>query len=416
MTGAEHFIPLTRSDAIRLGLEQAPAALRKDVAELGVVLASLLHVEFHERLEVLKELYAPLDPDSDTRRPPGAPEPPADGARRLGETLADALRRANYVELTREELHAALEQDSPFQLRVHVELADFAELVVFTRGRRTETVETRRWWQRRPVRHEMEVFERVVVLARVKPANELPADRREGLPVGPGRTLVKLFRNVPAADLEMALPNVEVRMRGRDRVLLGVPAVVGGVVLLVTKLSASLLLTGALIAYWLGVRAEHVEITAKEVLGLGLAVVAIALFILRQLSAFKNRRIRFMQALTDSLYFRSLDHGAGVFHRIIDEAEEQDGKEAFLAYVGLLARPGLTEPELDAHVEAWLAAWCGTRIDFECDDALAKLERFELLRHDGERLSVVPPKEAKVILDRRWDNWFTWANEADAAG
>ena len=413
MSGLEHFIPLTRADADRLAVEQAPAALQQDVRELAVVLNSLLHVEFHERLERLKELYAPLDPDSDTRRPPGAPPPPADGAHQLGAALAEILQRANYVELSREELDAALEQDSPFMLRVHVELADFAELVVYSRGRRTESVQVKRLL-RRGREHELEVFERVVVLARVKPAQELPEDRREGLPVGPGRTLVKLFRNVPVADLEMVLPNVEVRMRRRDRVLLGVPAAVGGVVLLVTKLSASLLLTGALIAWWLGLRAEKVEIGAPQILGLVIALAALGGFVLRQVGAFKNRRIKFMKALADSLYFRSLDHGAGVFHRVIDEAEEQDGKEALLAYVGLLQRPGLMEAELDALVETWLLAWCGTRIDFECDDALAKLERFGLLRKDGERLSVVPPTEAKVILDQRWDNWFTYANEAAA--
>ncbi|HEX5010401.1 MAG TPA: TMEM143 family protein [Planctomycetota bacterium] len=411
MSGTEHFIPLTRADAQRLALEQCPPEARAGLADVGTLLSSLLHVELHQRLERLKELYAPLDPDADTRRPDSLPAPsPAECAHRLSETLADVLRRANYVQLARDELDAALEQDSPFQLRVHVELDDFAELLVFTRGKRLDRVEKRRWGRKRI--HAMDVFERVVVLARVKEAPELPEGRREGLPVGPGRTLVKLFRNVPAADLEMVLPNVQVRMRARDRALLGVPAVVGGVILLVTKLSASLLLTGALIGFWLGLRHEEVQLGAKELLGLGLALVALATFLLRQFSAFKNRKIAFMKALADNLYFRSLDHGAGVFHRLIDEAEEQDGKEAFLAYVALLQRPGLTEAELDAHVEEWLAAWCGTRIDFEADDALAKLERFELLRRDGERLSVVPVEAARVALDQRWDDWFLFANEA----
>jgi hypothetical protein len=413
LSGLEHFIPLTRADVRRLAAAESPPAEAQDLRELAAVLDGLLHVEFHERLERLKELYAPLDPDADMRRPPGAPDPPADGPQQLGAALADVLQRANYVELSGAELHAALEQDSPFQLRVHVELDDFAELLVYTRGRRRERVAVRRKL-RRAVEQEMELFERVVVMARVKSAEELPRERREGLLLGPGRLLVKLFRNVPVADLEMVLPNVEVRMRGRDRVLLGVPAVVGGVVLLITKLSASLLLAGALIGWWLGLRAEKVELGAPQLLGLVVALAALGGFVLRQVSAFKNRRIRFMQALADSLYFRSLDHGAGVFHRLIDEAEEQDGKEALLAFVALRQRPGLTEPELDAHVEAWLEAWCGTRIDFECSDALAKLERLLLLRRDGERLSVAPPTEAKVILDRRWDDWFRYANEADA--
>lgn len=411
MTGLEHFIPLSRADVRELALQQAPPAEAQDLRELAEVLDGLLHVESHAQLERLKQLYAPLDPDSDLRRPPGAPAPAADAAQQLRAALAQTLQRANYVELSGQELAAALDQDSPFQLRVHVELADFAELLVFTRGRRRERVRVKRML-RRAVEQEMELFERVVVMARVKAEHELPPERREGLLLGPGRLLVKLFRNVPVADLEMVLPNVEVRMRRRDRVLLGVPAVVGGVVLLVTKLSASLLLTGALIAWWLGLRAEKVEIGAAQVLALVVALATLGGFVLRQMSAFKNRRIRFMQALTDSLYFRSLDHGAGVFHRLVDEAEEQDGKEALLACVALRARPGLTEKELDAHVEGWLAAWCGTRIDFECDDALAKLERLGLLRRDGERLSVVTPKEGKVILDRRWDDWFSYANEA----
>ena len=413
MTEREHFIPLARAEVRRLALEQAPAAEAQDLRELAEVLDGLLHVEFHEQLERLKALYAPLDPDAAERRAPGAPPPPADVAHQLRAALADVLLRANYVELSGEELAAALDRDSPFQLRVHVELSDFAELLVFTRGRRTERVKVKRLL-RRAVERDMEVFERVVVMARVKEAQELPEERREGLPVGPGRTLVKLFRSVPVADLEMVLPNVEVRMRGRDRVLLGVPAVVGGVVLLVTKLSASLLLTAALIAWWLGLRTEKVELGAAQVLALVVALAALGGFVLRQMSAFKNRRIKFMQALADSLYFRSLDHGAGVFHRLIDEAEEQDGKEALLACVALRARPGLTEVELDAQVEGWLESWCGARIDFECDDALAKLERLGLLRRDGERLAVVPPKEAKVILDRHWDDWFTYANEAGA--
>src|SRR5262249_40096570 len=151
---------------------------RDDVRELAVVLNSLLHVEFHERLERLKELYAPLDPDADTRRPPDAPPPPADGAHRLAASLADVLHRANYVELSRAELDAALDQASPFMLRVHVELDDFADLVVFTRGRRKDRVTVQRPL-RRAVEHEMDVFERVVVLARVKEAQDLPEDRRE---------------------------------------------------------------------------------------------------------------------------------------------------------------------------------------------------------------------------------------------
>jgi hypothetical protein len=412
----QHFIPLTRADVRRLALAELPAPLRADFSDVATLLASLLHVEFHRQLEELKELYAPLDPDADTLRPAqdGAPAASSERAHRLAAALSVVLRHANYQPLAPEQLRAALDRDSPFQLRVHVDLDDFAELAVHVRGRRVEELVTRRPWPRRPLRVPTDVFERVVVLARVKERDDLPEARREGLPVAPGRTLVKLFRNVPEPDLEMVLPNVQVRMRARDRALLGVPALVGGVVLLVTKLSASLLLTGALIAFWLGLRDEAVTMGAPELLGLLAALAALCAFVLRQVSAFRNRKIAFMKALTDNLYFRALDHGAGVFHRLVDEAEEEESKEALLAYVGLAQRPGLTEHGLDVLVEAWLARWCGRPVDFECDDALAKLERLGLLERRGEgaqaTFTVLPPTDAKVLLDRRWDDWFRYAN------
>tara|TARA_B110001469_G_C9327329_1_gene174897 strand:- start:313 stop:468 length:156 start_codon:yes stop_codon:yes gene_type:complete len=42
-----------------------------------------------------------------------------------------------------------------------------------------------------------------------------------------------------------------------------------------------------------------------------------------------------MKTLTDNLYFKNLDNNTGVFHRLIDAAEEE-GKEVILAYYFLL--------------------------------------------------------------------------------
>ena len=65
----------------------------------------------------------------------------------------------------------------------------------------------------------------------------------------PSSTIVKLFQNVPKADLEMLFPNSEVRMRPIDKVIIGSSALIGGAVVLVTKLGASLLLLFALFAF-----------------------------------------------------------------------------------------------------------------------------------------------------------------------
>ena len=80
--------------------------------------------------------------------------------------------------------------------------------------------------------------------------------RRRDLPFVPGATVLKLFRNVPAADLEMLFPNTEVRIKPLDMLLIGVLAAVGGIVVWMTKLLGTLLLLGSLLAFWLGLRAR----------------------------------------------------------------------------------------------------------------------------------------------------------------
>lgn len=82
---------------------------------------------------------------------------------------------------------------------------------------------------------------------------------------------------------------------------------------------------------------------------------------------------RFMKALAENLYFKNLDNNAGVLHHLIDAAEEEEFKEALLAYLFLAATPeGLTRHRLDKVVEDWLASGWDCRIDFEVDDALDK--------------------------------------------
>ena len=59
-------------------------------------------------------------------------------------------------------------------------------------------------------------------------------------------------------------------------------------------------------------------------------------FIFKEWSKFKNRKIRFAKALVRQLVFKNLDNNAGVFHTLVDAAEEEDGQEALLAYTFLL--------------------------------------------------------------------------------
>jgi hypothetical protein len=116
-----------------------------------------------------------------------------------------------------------------------------------------------------------------------------------------------------------------------------------------------------------------------------------------------------MKALADNLYFKNLDNNVGVFHHLIDAAEEEEVKEAVLAYYFLLTeKKDLTKEQLDETVEKWFEDKHEVKIDFEIEDALHKLERLNLVSPVGDILRCKSLSDAKKELDKRWDNYFTY--------
>jgi hypothetical protein len=134
--------------------------------------------------------------------------------------------------------------------------------------------------------------------------------------------------------------------------------------------------------------------------------------VMRQWLRYQRQSLKYQKELTDNIYFRNVNNNAGIFDYIIGAAEEQECKEAFLAYFFLrTATTAPTQPALDTRIEQWLAATFAVDVDFEVDDALAKLDRLGLLVRDGERLSVPPPQETLARLDRVWDGYFGFSEE-----
>ena len=116
--------------------------------------------------------------------------------------------------------------------------------------------------------------------------------------------------------------------------------------------------------------------------------------------------------LTDNIYYRNVNNNAGIFDYVIGAAEEQDCKEAFLAYHFLLARRPPTASELEARVEAWLKATFGVDVEFEVSDALAKLERLGLVeRRRGTALCLTAGR-AFAELHRVWVKFSSRATKA----
>lgn len=143
------------------------------------------------------------------------------------------------------------------------------------------------------------------------------------------------------------------------------------------------------------------------------ALATIGAFLFKQWNSYKNRKIKFMKTLGDNLYFKNLDNNAGVFHHIVADAEEEEFKEVLLGYLFLLkSKDGLTAQALDAAIEDWFVKVYKAAIDFEIEDALAKLKRLNLctakasLAGEPTILTAVPLSEACRRLDRLWDAFF----------
>lgn len=397
------FIPFRKHDIVEMCLQENKLVGKDDdFRQLYYMLSSIFHFEFHQIVESMKDSYASVDPDADTRD--------YDNPRPLSELsfidlLHNLLEKANYERITQDDLDAALSESSLFKIRLHVDFNDFSEALLFYRGVSTRTEVVSQYFGLIKKEISFTNYDRVVLFIRFR--NDFEQDKSAMPGCKPGATLLKLFQNVPKADLEMLFPNTAVRMRTSDKLMIGVPAVVSGGIVLTTKLGASLVVLGSLFGFWFGISAEPVELNRTSITILLAGIATFAGYLWKQFSNFKNRKLRFMQALTQNLYFKNLDNNAGVFHRLVDDAEEEECKEAILAYYFLLVQGAMTRSELDASIENWLAENWQCEVDFEIDDALNKLLALSMVSEENGQLSALALDQSIKKLDYRWDNYFT---------
>lgn len=411
------FIPFRKADIVEMCIADARLSDldQKLFRDLCRILESLIHFEFHHQLEMLKDCYAPFNPDADTRLiRPYSPQEKQKLQKKLVESMNQVLNAANFEKVTQTDLKEALGEESLFKIRLEVDFQDFEEVIFYRRGesKKRETLVKFFGLKKMPI--EFTNYERVAIYIKFKEAAYFEARNRESLNFSPGSTIIKLFQNVPKADLEMLFPNSEVRMKTIDKLIIGIPAAASGIAMVATKLGASILLIASIIAFWFGFKEEEVKIQQQHLVALAIGLATLGGFMFKQVNKFKNRKIKFMKTLAESLYFKNLDNNIGVFHHLIDAAEEEEFKEAVLAYYFLLTENrDLTRAQLDAAVESWFESKHTCQINFEIADALSKLERFGLVSQEGDVIRCKSLNDAKRQLDMIWDNYFTYHQAND---
>ncbi|MFT7687276.1 MAG: hypothetical protein ACI9FB_002628 [Candidatus Azotimanducaceae bacterium] len=397
------FIPFRKTDIVQMCLqEDRLAGKESEFKQLCQMLSSVFHFEFHKLVESLKDNYAPIDPDADTRNI-NSDTPSIE--RDFVEELNVLLEKANYERVSEEELNSALTEASLFRIRLHVDFDEFSEVLLFCRGvsQRQETLSSFFGLYKKTI--DFTNYDRVVLYLRFRDDLK-PSKAQQSIPK-PGTTLLRLFQNVPRADLEMLFPNTAVRMRLIDKLVIGIPAAISGGIVFTTKLGASLVLVGSLLGFWLGMSSEPVELNEGTLLALMAGIAALGGYLWKQFNSFKNRKMRFMQALTQSLYFKNLDNNAGVFHRLANDAEEEENKEAVLAYYFLLENSqAMKKEDLDKKIEHWLSDKWQCQVDFEIDDALEKLMTLNLVTEADGEYRAVSIQQGIKNLDQRWDDYY----------
>ena len=407
----DRFIPLRKSDILDglLAGGRLDDAQQAELRQLARMLAAIFHHQYFDELDRLREVYFYFDPEVDPAARRSASDLEA-AYRTLSAEFVRILTEANFVEITHDEIMRAFAEHALVRVKIKAPVEDYRDVRMFRRGHHKETVQIPAWFglRRRPL--ELEIFDDIVMMVATKPDGVTPADprkaradaRRGKQKIRGDAVLFKYFRHIARGDLEALFPNVRVVMSLFDRFALGVPAIVGGIPILL-KLASTMAVLFVVAGFYLGLSGTIRDNDTEQALAALSGLFALGAFVLRQWGNFHRQSLIHQKQLTDNIYYRNVNNNSGIFNYLIGEAEEQDWKETLIAYYGLLtAEAPLTRASLGARIESLLAQTFGVSVAFEIDDALARLRDLGLLREADGALSVPPLPDALARLGSNW--------------
>jgi len=408
----DKFIPVRKEDLLGVLIKQGDFA---DTAEcelfwrLARTLRTICHYEYSETLDRLRDDYYYFDPEVaglaavDLAKSDCAYDD-------LIRSLDKILKDANFEELPHEGVADAHRKQRTVPVEVKAKHDDFREVRFYRRGHHVEQFEASEWFGLRRRKVEIEVFDDIVLVvamktqAQIGSRHELRILKRRK--IVPGSVLLKYFRNIACGDLYALFPNTRVVMSNFDKAFLSVPAIAAGIPILL-KLYATISVLVLVMGIYFGRSGSVPDPEMKTALAALMGIVALGGFAMQQWVKYQRRSLKHHVELADNIYYRNINNNAGIFDYLIGTAEDQEAKQALLAY-HFIRKAGAppTIAEVAAHIEAWLAKSFGVKLDFEIADALKTLDRFGLVRREAERLFVLPLDQAIAQLHEVWNNFF----------
>ena len=388
----QQFIPVSREKVKQalLGNWQLDEDSSQKYSNLFKMFEVIWHHDMHHNLEDLKNRYDSMNPDSF--------EDINYNKTNLSsflEKLDEVMMDGNWLTITDKEIDEALEGEDILPISLDVRFDEFSNMKLYRLGDSYQETEVKSMFGLKKETKNVRIFSNVLTVLEFKDEKWFMAERkRKKHYLGQeGQGLhIRLFKDVPHLDMEVIFPNTSPSMRTLEKIKIGAP-LVGGIVSLSLKYGPMLFGSAS-------------GDTSLSLLG-GL-LTALGTYVLKTYTSYQKTREKFRSVVAKDMYFKGIANNQSVLTYMIDMAEEQEVKEAICAYMFIQESDvSMNEEELDEAIEEWLLSTFGHDIDFEVDDALAKLEKMNLLSvaADG-KLSVISVEQALVTLDDYWDNLY----------
>ena len=398
----EHYIPLRKSDLVDMLCKDSRLDFQEQqpFRQFCKLVAAVWHFEYLANLDALKDSYAPFDPDSTTRplKPIASEDRPAK-MDKLFEQFVEMMERANFKRLSRKDIDAAVEGGaSDWGVNMYVDFDVFERLELFSRGEGPITrikKHTILFWKRTVKK--VDAYRRLVLLVKMRKHKRVPDT------VDVKGVYAKMFKDIPKLDLEMVLPGTSLQMPAAQRYKFG-GSLIGTLGYGIYQAFEGLM-TG--LAKILTFTYEAAGAATGLLWG---PFVLLGGYAYKQYAGYQVTKQTYSKMLTESLYYQSLDNNLGVITQIMDEVEEQECRETILAYFYLWKHApaeGWSSEQLDDYVEMELEGKLNLKVDFEVDDALAKLEKLQIVTRQGDKYRAVGLDKALERLDYRWDHYFS---------
>lgn len=403
----ENYIPFNKEFLLEQQLNAFGEDQKKidDFKKLFDIVEHYYHYESFNLNRNLKQNYALFDPDLSIKERSNFIG--KSDFKVFKDTLQQVLERGNYIKIDKQTLDAAFQDSDLIGLNLSIDFNAFKDYELYVRGHhKSKEKVTKFWFWKKKI--EIEYYDRVLIYLNYSDSDFLNEKKVKlgKMPIEPGSIGLKIFKRVPKNDIETIFPNAIPKMSTKDKLLLWVPGLFGGLSLLSAKVIPALI--NMYDAYQTG---ETIDLlNSKTSLNQGLIALGIlGAYCFRQYNNFVNKKIRYSKMLSDSLYFKNLGNNSGAFYSLLNSSEEEALKETILAYTFLHeSEKPLSAEELDHKIESWFKTKLNTDLDFDVKDALDKLKNIGLGVENNGKWSVISLEESLVKIDELWDNVFDY--------